>query len=68
MSAVEVLGAISVVLAMVGALAVVAALAWLIVGLTTSWKSRPARVVRMIFFILGITCAVLGAILAWVHP
>lgn len=68
MSAVEVLGAIGVVLAVVGALAVVAALAWLIVGLSTSWKSRPARVMRMIFFVLGITCAVLGAVLAWVRP
>ncbi|WP_433675102.1 hypothetical protein [Microbacterium gorillae] len=61
-------GSIIIVLAVVGALAVVAAVAWLIVGLTTSWRSRPARVVRMIFFVLGIACAVLGAILAWARP
>lgn len=50
-------------LSVVGALAVVAFLGFLALGLLKGWQAPPARVLLRIAGGLGIVCAVLGVLL-----
>lgn len=50
----------------VGALAVIAAVVWLVVGLTQQWSSANAKRARNVFYVLGGICAVIGVLIAFV--
>lgn len=50
----------------VGALAVLAFIGFLVMGLLSDWGERPVRLLLRVAAGLGIVCAFLGALLAFV--
>ncbi|WP_148239408.1 hypothetical protein [Ruania zhangjianzhongii] len=52
-------------LSIVGAIAVLTFIAFLVVGLRKGWQDPVSRRVLTVFFILGGVCAVLGMLVAF---
>lgn len=57
---------IIIVLSITGAIAVLGALVWAIIGLTKGWATPGAKVSRIVFLVFAAISAVLGVLIAFV--